>query len=140
MPIKQVVMGLIGLSAGGAVSAGVFAFLTSIGVITRIVGKTKTAKKIFLYENMIVLGGTTGCLVSVFNLPVHIGTWILVLFGISAGIYVGCLAMALAEVMNAFPIMFRRLNLKMGLKFVVLFAALGKFSGSLYFFANHMWK
>ena len=48
---------LIGLSAGCLVSAGIFAFLTAIGLLQRLAAKTCTASKARLYEDCIVLGG-----------------------------------------------------------------------------------
>ena len=58
----------------------------------------------------------------------------LVLVALCCGIYVGCQAMALAEILNTFPILFRRTKLQMGLRWGVLFIALGKLVGSLWYF------
>ena len=63
-----------------------------------------------------------------------LGLLALVLIGICAGIYVGCQAMALAEILNMFPILFRRVKLQMGLSFAILAIALGKLAGSLWYF------
>ena len=43
---------LIGLSAGCLVSAGIFAFLTAIGLLQRLAAKTCTASKARLYEDL----------------------------------------------------------------------------------------
>ena len=59
----------------------------------------------------------------------------LTIFGMSAGIFVGCLAVALAEILDTFPIFFRRLNLKDEFGETLLFVmAIGKMLGSLFFF------
>jgi stage V sporulation protein AB len=47
---------------------------------------------------------------------------------------VGCIAVALAEILNTFPILFRRMSIKRGLSFMMLAMALGKMAGSLYYF------
>lgn len=138
MWIKQVFLGFIGLASGSAISAGVFSFIISVGVVPRIIGKSRTAADVIAYENAVILGGTLGNLFSLFSISVPLGIWIVVLFGLSAGIFTGCLAVALAEILNTFPIMFRRFGIKEGLSWLLFFMALGKAVGALYFYANHM--
>ena len=133
-------LALVGLASGFAVSAGVFAFIISVGVIPRMIGKTQTVKDVLIYETIILLGGTFGNLFSLFQWNVPLGIPLLVLFGVSAGVFTGCLAVALAEILNSFPIMFRRLRIKEGLAWMLFFMAMGKTFGSLYFYANHMQK
>ena len=60
MWIRHVFLGLAGLTAGAAVAGGTFAFLIMLNIIPRMIGKTKTAARICLYESMIVLGGIGG--------------------------------------------------------------------------------
>ena len=56
MWVNHVILALMGLFAGFAVSAGTFAFLIAIGVIPRLIGKSNTARAVFSYETMILLG------------------------------------------------------------------------------------
>lgn len=140
MWIKEVMLGFLGLASGFAVSAGVFAFIISVGVIPRMIGKTKTASEVLLYENAVLLGGSLGNLVSLFSWQMPFGISFVILFGLSAGVFTGCLAVALAEILNSFPIMFRRVGIKEGLNWILFFMALGKTAGALYFYANHMQK
>ena len=44
MWVNHVILALMGLFAGFAVSAGTFAFLIAIGVIPRLIGKSNTAR------------------------------------------------------------------------------------------------
>lgn len=133
--INHLLLGLVGLAAGGSVAAGTFAFLVMLGVIPRMVGRSKTAKEIMWYENAIILGGICGNLATVFlDIRLPFGHVFAGLFGIAAGIFVGCNAMALAEALKAFPILFRRMKLKVGLSYLVLAFALGKTLGSLLYF------
>ena len=120
-------------------AAGTFAFLIVIGVVPRMIAKCKQAKYTVLFENMIVAGGITGNAVSVFTgLSLPAGRWILSVYGVCAGIFVGCIAVALAEILNTFPILFRRFQIREGLPWLMLFMALGKSVGSLYYFLLHM--
>ncbi|MBO5071222.1 MAG: stage V sporulation protein AB [Roseburia sp.] len=135
MLIKHIFLGFAGIAAGVGVSAGTFAFLIVVGVLPRMIGKCNRAAETMHFENAIILGGTLGNIVSVFpEIPVPLGRLMLYLYGLSAGIFMGCMAVALAEILNTFPIMFRRFGLKEGLSWVMLSMALGKTVGSLYYF------
>jgi stage V sporulation protein AB len=52
--------------------------------------------------------------------------------GLFSGIYVGCFAMALAELLKVIPIFALRARLVQGMPYVVLAIALGKSLGSFY--------
>ena len=62
-----------------------------------------------------------------------IAVWLAVL-GLFSGIFVGGWILALAEIVNIFPILTRRIGLTKGLSLVVIAIALGKMSGSLIYF------
>lgn len=134
------VLGFIGLSAGGVIAAGVFAFLAIIGVFPRIMDRTGT-KYILLYETLIILGGIWGNVSDLYELPIPV--WfgekiVLGIFGLSAGIFVGCLVMSLAETLKAVPVLNRRIRLAVGLQYVILSVALGKLAGALIYFYKGM--
>ncbi len=134
---KQVLLVLIGLSAGGIIAAGVFAFLAMIGVFPRLIGKTKTNRHILLYETMIILGGILGNIWDIYEIPLGFGgNLFLGVYGTSVGIFVGCLVMSLAETLKALPVISRRLNLGVGLQYIILSLGFGKLIGSLIFFAE----
>ena len=65
-----------------------------------------------------------------------IGNFLLILFGIFSGIFVGCLALAIAEMLNTIPIFARRIGFRHGLGLAILAVALGKLVGSLIYFAQ----
>lgn len=139
MWIKQILLCFLGLSYGAVISGAVFAFIVSIGVIQRLVQKTKTATNVLLYEDAILAGGVIGTIISIFHIPLHrylfgFGWILLLLFGLFAGIYVGCLAISLVEVINTIPIIARRIKVKHGIRFVLLGIALGKMIGSFIYF------
>ena len=55
-------------------------------------------------------------------------------FGLFSGVFVGCLALAIAEMLDSIPIFTRRIGFRHGLGFMVLATALGKLAGSLIYF------
>lgn len=139
MLINHVFLGLLGIFAGLAVSAGTFAFVIVIGVVPRLIGKCNRAAETMHFEQAIILGGIAGNIISVFlNLRFPFGPLFLCVSGLSAGIFVGCIAVALAEILNTFPIMFRRIGLKKGLPWIMTCMALGKTCGAFYYFLCHM--
>lgn len=130
----------MGISGGALVSAGIFALITSTGLMTRMADKTHTAKNIRLYETIVILGGTLWNIFWIFsihfNLPEAAGTILQVVVGICQGVFVGCLAVSLAEALNATAIFARRVKLKTGLSFIIMAAAVGKVIGAVIQFAN----
>lgn len=135
--LKMVVLAVFGLGAGGMIAAGIFAFLAIIGVFPRLIGKTKTKNHILLYETMLILGGSLGNVLDLFEFPLRVGAWILAVFGLCCGIFVGCLVMSLAETLKALPVISRRIRLSVGLPYIILSIGLGKLIGALLYFA--MW-
>lgn len=139
MLIEHLGLGALGLICGMAVAGGTFALIVGISVVPRVVFMSKTAKEVMFYENMIMLGGILGNIITVFtDIPIPLGSFGLILFGLGCGIQVGCLVMALAEIMNVFPIMFRRISLKIGMSYVITAMALGKVMGGLWYFYHQM--
>ncbi len=134
MWVKQLLLALIGLSAGVTVAGGWFSFVVSLGVVSDFADRTHTGNHILLYETSVALGGILGNILFIYQIPVPIGTVILMLFGIFAGIFVGCWSMALAEILNVFPIFIRRVKVLKGVPYIILSIALGKGIGACLFF------
>ncbi|MCL2400423.1 MAG: stage V sporulation protein AB [Defluviitaleaceae bacterium] len=122
---------LIGFSAGLVVSGAVFAFLTALGVVTRLAQKTNTQKYVRWYECAIIVGGIFGVVAGLFKLHLPIGSFFVVLIGLCIGIFYGVLAMSLAEVLNVIPILSRRIHIQRGMFFIILAISLGKLAGAL---------
>lgn len=136
---QQGVLIFLGISAGGVVAAGVFAFLAIIGVFPRLIGKTKTRNHILLYDTVIISGGVLGNLLDIYEIPILFGgTGLLAVFGLSVGIFVGCLVMSLAETLKTVPILARRIHLAVGLQYIIFSIAAGKLCGALVYFAREM--
>lgn len=137
MWITNFLLILLGIFFGFGISAAVFALITSIGIVPRLAGKTGTAKYVRVYETAILLGGALCNAFFIYNPVFNLPYFLLAIIGIFFGIYVGCLATALAEALNVTAVFSRRLRLHNGLGYIILFFALGKMAGSfLYFFQN----
>lgn len=156
--IKQIFLAVIGVSSGLIVSAGVFTVLISVGLIPRFAGKMHVARRIFVLEEMVVFGTLFGGFFSIFSDWGMIGAFVrghnlfgseategvwnllgmlfLLIFGTFAGIFVGCLALAIAEMLNTIPIFARRIGFRHGLGCAILAVALGKLVGSLIYFTQ----
>ena len=135
MLIEHILLGFIGLACGLSVASGSFAIAVKLGIIPEMASKSKTANRIITYENATILGGITGNILAVFpQIRFPAGHIFLALFGIGAGIFIGCMAVALAEIINAYPIMYRRMKLKIGMEWVLATIAIGKMSGCLFYF------
>lgn len=134
MWVTQVVMAVIGLSSGALVAGGLFGFIVSLGVVSDFADRTHTANHILLYEDAVVAGGIIGNLMFFYDIPFPSSWILLVMFGLLAGVFVGCWAVALAEVLNVFPIFLRRINLTKGIAYIFLSIAVGKGIGALIYF------
>ena len=130
----QVAMGFLGLCAGGIVASAAVAFLIGLGIIPRYAGSTHTGDKILLYEDSMMLGAVLGNVFYVFRLHLPLGAWGLGIYGLFSGIFLGGWILALAEMAKIFPVIVRRIRFKHGIPLVVAAIALGKISGSLWFF------
>lgn len=120
-----------GLAAGGMVAAGTFAFIVMIGIFTRLAQRTRTSVYTSLFENAIILGGTLGNILFVYEIKLPFFYIGIVLFGFFSGIFVGCLAMALAEVLKIFPVFVKRVGLVEGIQYIVFSIAAGKCAGAV---------
>lgn len=131
MWIRQIFLGIFGLSSGFAVAGGMFALLIALGVISRFAGKTHTAEYILYYEDAAAVGGILGNLFSVYQFPIPVGMVGVVSYGLFSGIFTGAWAMALTEILDTVPIFSRRIRLKTGMPWLILSMALGRSAGAL---------
>lgn len=133
---RQILLAIIGLSAGAGVAGGLFSFVIGLGVVSDFADRTHTGECILLYEDGVALGGILGNIFSIYGVRIPQLSWCVPLIGILIGIFVGCWAMALAEILNTFPILIRRVKLLRFIPYIILGIALGKGLGAFLFF----WK
>lgn len=136
----KILLGVIGLCSGGAVAVAVTSFAAAVGVYPRLADKSHGAKHMLMLETAAEAGIYLGTVLSVYDVILPGCFFVLPLWGFFIGNYVGCLIMALAEILEAFPIIFRRLHVKEGLCWMVTAIALGKACGSVYYFTMQMWQ
>ena len=151
MWIKYIFLAVVALSFGLLAAAGVFTVLVAVGLIPRFAGRTHTGTKVVLYEEMVIAGTIIGGGASLFPEYVKVGEMLfragipaeairiagcvfLLLFGVFAGMFVGCLALAIAEMLDSIPIFSRRIGFRHGLGIAVCAMAAGKFCGSVFYF------
>lgn len=150
--MRGIFMAVLGTSYGLLAAAGVFTVLVAVGLVPRFAGKTHTAGKAVLYEEMVIFGTLTGCFLSIFSRYSQFGAWwqarfpgqmdlllrigmlLQGVFGLFAGMFIGCLALAIAEMLDSIPIFARRISFRHGMGLAVLSMAAGKLCGSLIYF------
>lgn len=155
--VQQLILILTGFSSGIVVAGGVFTVFTAVGLVPRFADRIGGGAHILLFENMIIGGVLLGLLYSLFagsmaDLSQQLRMWaagisplagkfadilpkiIVACYGFLTGCYVGCLALSIAEILDAIPIMARRANLKRGVGIVILCFALGKLAGALFYY------
>ena len=99
---QNILLAVIGLSAGVIVASGLFSFVIELGVVSDFADRTHTGEHILLYEDSVALGGILANIFWVFHISIPGGNILAAVFGILGGIFVGCWAMALAEMLNVF--------------------------------------
>lgn len=130
MLVKYILLAIIGLTGGLVIAAATFAFITITGVLTRLAIRTNTANRLLLYEDMVVLGAAIGNIILLYKIKIPVGTPGLILYGVFSGSFIGCLSVALEEVIQVFPVLTHRIKLKKGIPIIVLALALGKGIGA----------
>ena len=129
--LQETALAIIGFAGGVSVAAGKFALITALGIIPRLASRMGVAEHVYKLESATVLGGTRGSLLSVYHFPMRIGDVGIIIFGLFAGIFVGCLSMALAEAIRVFPVLWQRINLNYGIYLLIFMMAAGKALGTL---------
>jgi len=147
-----------GLSFGVLSAAGVFTVFSTVGLVPRFAGKTHSANEILLYENMIVAGTLFGNLLSIWpdsceqfvlrmetvaRIPIFWSGFQysgLIVYGLFSGMFVGCFALSIAEMLDSIPIFTRRVSFQKGIGLAICSVAAGKLSGSLFYFLGEISK
>ncbi len=132
--IHCIILICIGFSSGIIISGAVFAFISTLGIVQRLAKKTATEEFANVYEEAIIFGGIFGTSTGLFNYYLPVGNFLVAILSFCIGIFYGCLAMSLAEVLNVIPILIRRGSVESGLSIFIFAIAFGKLVGSLLYF------
>lgn len=156
MILRKLFLLFLGGTYGFLSAAGIITVLLAIGLVPRFAGRTHTANKVYLYEEMVIWGTVFGCFVSVFEDKCNLGEWmqnhmsqyanawhnagmiLLCVIGLCCGMFIGCLALAIAEMLDSIPIFTRRISFHVGLQYAVFSMALGKLAGALFYFLTSL--
>lgn len=122
---------IIAFANGLAVGSGLVAFLAIIGLVPRLAEVTHTERNLCCYEIIMVCGSTLAALEPAMPIKLNLPAIFTIIPGIFMGLFVGCLAAALAEVLNVLPVMTRRVGLLAHIRFLLLAMIVGKVVGSL---------
>lgn len=154
--MRTVFLAVFGAGYGLLAAAGVFTVLAAVGLVPRFAGKTHTGSQVILYEEAVIFGTIFGGLLSIFFRYLRPGAWLQQrfpgqipalwmagdvfqgIFGIFSGMFIGCLALAIAEMLDSIPVFARRISFRHGIGIAILGVALGKLCGSLAYFAAEL--
>ncbi|SHG65737.1 stage V sporulation protein AB [Virgibacillus chiguensis] len=131
---------LIGFSAGLAVGAGYVAFITILGIVPRLIQLSKTEMFLPIYTACILVGSLFGTYLSFTSVVWNNSVFFIAIWGLLQGIFNGMLAAALAEVLNVFPILYKRIGIEKYLLWLLMAIVFGKIAGSLFqwlYFVKH---
>ena len=136
---QQVGMAVIGFGGGMIAAGGMVALLIGLGITPRFAGITHTADRILLYEDFTMLGAVAGNVLQLYEPSLVVGKIGLAVYGLGAGMFLGAWILALAEMVDVFPIAIRRLKIKVGVPWIILTVAAAKICGSLLYFYKGMY-
>lgn len=144
-------LAILGLGFGLFTAGAVFTTVIVVGLVPRFAGRFHTANKVFLYEEWVIAGSLLGGLYGVFHQNWQVAGWdernavlqvlsvtAVVIWALFTGMFVGCLAIAIEELLGGIPIFARRVHLRKGLGVLILAIACGKTCGSLFYFFHRL--
>lgn len=135
---RNVLLGIVGLCAGGIVAGGVCALITTMGIIVKLAVKSHTFTTLKHYENCMIIGVLVANTFYIYEPHMKVkglaGLILLGFIGLFIGMFVGCIALSLAEALDVSTIFFRRIGLNKNIKYVILAAAAGKVIGNAIYF------
>ncbi len=134
--LEHILLGLISFSGGLLVSSGLVALILGLNLIPRYSGITHTANRTKLYEKSIIAGAFLGNLFTVYTIRFPAGGWLAASFGLFGGIFLGSWIIALTEILDMFPILSKKVDIKVGVSAIVLSTAIGKSLFSLLYYLN----
>ncbi len=125
----------VSFSTGIVISGAIYGFIVAIGIIPRIVYKTDTRKHLLYFETLIILAAILSSFYTVYQFEIPVGKYGLAYIYFAIGVFIGSLAVCVAEVLSVIPIMVRRVKLMKHITTIMLAIALGKGLGGYIFHA-----
>jgi stage V sporulation protein AB len=129
--MKEIIQIIIGLSGGLIVGGGLAAFFTALGITSRLISMGNGKPHMGIYKGCIFIGAVLSSLAYALDFKIPIGKYTLPIIGIFMGIFVGIIASALAEMLDALPLVANFAGIGQYI-YVIIFAILiGKIAGAL---------
>lgn len=123
-----------GIIFGFAIASAISSFLLLIGIVQKLAERTCTTHRLTLYKWTLCSGIIAGAYVVAINPMIRLGPVVGTLVCTFMGMYVGVVAISLAETLKVIPILFKKTNLIIGTKMLIFAVAFGKMLGSLLYF------
>ena len=147
----ELLLGILGLRFGLFTAGAVFTTVIVVGLVPRFAGRFHTARKVYWYEEWVIAGSLAGGGYGVFHQNWEIVAWeersvllqalsvaAVMIWALFTGMFVGCLAVAIEEMLGGIPIFARRIHLRKGLGILILAIACGKTCGSIFYFWHRL--
>lgn len=131
--MKNLVVGLVSASSGIVIGNAFAAFITLLGIVSRLIQRSRTKEMISLYQISLSLGMPVFSLLYFFDVTLKLNKYFSIILGLIFGTFLGLFTSALAETLNVIPVLSRKLDLSDYLLYIVISIALGKVFGSLVF-------
>ncbi len=131
--ISKLMYIFISFSVGTVISGAIYGFIVAIGIIPRLIYKTNTRKYLLFYETLIITAAILSGFYVVYQFQIMVGTSGLMFIYFTIGIFVGSLAVCVAEVLSVLPIFVRRVKLYKHITTIMLSIAIGKGLGGFIF-------
>ena len=132
--MEHILLGLISFSGGLVISFGLVALIIGLNLIPRFAGVTHTAYRIRIYEKCVMGGAVFGNLLTIYAIRLPAGGLFANGIGLFGGIYLGSWIVALTEVIDMFPVLSKKSNIKVAIGVIVLAIAVGKSVFSLLYY------
>ncbi len=126
---------ILGTMGGTAVT--LFGSLLTDGSLSVLVEPIKESAVLMLVRSKDAVGFVQNS--GKYSLWELLSTGFEICYGLFSGIFVGSLALAIAEMLDSLPIYFRRVRLGGGLRVILLAVALGKMAGAFVYFYYEMY-
>jgi|SRR5690625_2641763 len=123
---------MIGFSSGIIIGAGFIALLIVLGIIPRLIQVSRSIQLTNMFSLAVIFGVLFGAYLSFTNVSWSYSKWVLIIWGGIHGIFNGMLAAALAEILNVFPLLAKRVGLEKYMILLLMAIVFGKIFGSLF--------
>jgi len=133
--------GTIGFCEGVVVGGAVVAFITILGIVSRLCWLTRSTRYMFWYELSITAGAVLASFSYFLKPRLTLGSTVVIFSGFLMGFFVGMIAAALAEVMDVLPIISRRIGIENFIAYIFISIIVGKIIGSMiYWIFPQIWS